>query len=302
VLSLDDYRRLIELDEPFPEPASINADEAPRLFDELAAGLLAESPGAGSALRPQREDLTQRELLRALLTIRPPEPPLSRDFHSGMDRLLGYERRLRGTVEAATLPKIADAFPETGFRGARSCVLLQGDITRLGVDAIVNAANGELLGCFRPFHACIDNAIHSAAGPRLREDCGSIMRTQGHDEPTGHAKATRGYNLPARYVLHTVGPIVNGPLQPGHERALASCYRACLDLTAQLDGVRSVAFCAISTGVFGFPKPPAARIALDAAATWLREHPGALDLIVFNVFGDEDRKVYESALRAGTHE
>ena len=172
----------------------------------------------------------------------------------------------------------------------------QGDITTLAVDAIVNAANAELLGCFHPFHPCIDNAIHAAAGPRLRDDCARIMQAQGVPEETGHAKATRGYNLPARFVLHTVGPIVRKGLSPEHEEALARCYRACLDTAARLDRVRSVAFCAVSTGVFGFPREPAARIALRTVGAWLGEHPGAIDLVVFNVFAAVDRAAYEKAL------
>jgi O-acetyl-ADP-ribose deacetylase (regulator of RNase III) len=122
------------------------------------------------------------------------------------------------------------------------------------------------------------------------------MTAQGHPEPTGAAKATRGYNLPARYVLHTVGPIVRGPVGGEDQTALARCYRACLDLAAALDGVRSVAFCAISTGVFGFPREPAARVAVRTVDTWLQQHPGALDLVVFNVFGDPDRTTYEAVL------
>jgi len=161
----------------------------------------------------------------------------------------------------------------------------------------VNAANEQLLGCFQPFHACIDNAIHAAAGPRLREDCARLMAAQGHPEPTGVAKATRGYNLPARYVLHTVGPIVERTLGPQHEEALAASYCACLDLAVAIGDVRTVVFCCISTGVFGFPKRPAARIALRTVGGWLRDRAGALDRVVFNVFGDEDRQVYAALLQ-----
>lgn len=215
-----------------------------------------------------------------------------------MDRLLQAERRMRPEVAPASLQRLGGLLDPA----LAHCAVWQGDITTLAADAIVNAAHSDMLGCFGPFHACIDNAIHSAAGPRLREDCARIMRAQGRPEPTGHAKATRGYNLPARYVLHTVGPIVRGALRPGHEEALASSYRACLDVAARLQGVRSVALCGLSTGVFGYPKEPAARVALRTVGTWLREHPGVLDLVIFNVFADEDREAYSAALRAGALE
>jgi O-acetyl-ADP-ribose deacetylase (regulator of RNase III) len=165
---------------------------------------------------------------------------------------------------------------------------------------IVNAANAELLGCFRPGHACIDNAIHAGAGPRLREDCARIIALQGHHEPTGYAKATRAYNLPSRYVLHTVGPIANGSVDNQHQYDLECCYRACLDVAAELQTVRSLAFCGISTGVFGYPKRPAAATAIRTVTAWLKTHPGALDLVVFNVFGDDDRRIYEDALGVAT--
>ncbi len=296
-LSLEAYRALVSLDIPFRPPAPAPAEEFPALMRYLCEQLqsdgterrLREETGANTPL--ERE---ARAWLRALLTVRGPQQ-LPEDFHLAMDRLLQAERRMRPEVDPARLPRLGDV-PGTA---AAHCAVWQGDITTLAADAIVNAANDQLLGCFRPFHACIDNAIHAAAGPRLREDCARIMRAQGTPEPTGHAKATRAYDLPARYVLHTVGPIVRGALRPELEEALAACYRACLDVAAQLQGVRSVALCAISTGVFGFPKEPAARVALRTVGTWLREHPGALELVLFNVFGDEDREAYSAALREG---
>lgn len=143
-------------------------------------------------------------------------------------------------------------------------VLWQGDITQLNADAIVNAANKYMLGCFQPLHACIDNAIHSAAGPQLREDCETIMSNQKESEMTGGAKITRGYNLPAKFDLHTVGPIVpkGTELTEKQKAELASCYQACLEVANEIGGIKTIAFCAISTGVFGFPKPDAANIAI----------------------------------------
>ena len=163
------------------------------------------------------------------------------------------------------------------------------------MDAIVNAANRQLLGCFVPCHGCIDNAIHSAAGMELRQACAQLMARQGHEEPTGQAKLTPGYHLPCRYVLHTVGPIITGPVTRRDQALLASCYRACLAL-AEAHGLASVAFCCISTGEFHFPNDLAAQIAADTVSAWQRDHPQA-PAVVFNVFKDEDRALYEALLR-----
>lgn len=291
VLPLSDYRALVALDEPFDRPRGAAASERVHLVRGVVEHLVTDGTGDRLGGEPPslrgNDAAALRRLLRALLSVRGPEP-LPAEVHHALGQILQAERAERGATDAASVPRVA---------GRRDVALWQGDITTLDADAIVNAANAELLGCFRPFHACIDNAIHSAAGPRLREDCGRIMEKQGHSEPAGVAKATRGYNLPARFVLHTVGPIVSGALQPGHEADLARCYRACLDVAVDLPGVRSVAFCAISTGVFGFPKAPAARIAIRTVTEWLDAHPGALELVVFNVFTEADRAVYKDVLR-----
>ena len=233
---------------------------------------------ASAALPPSYNE--KRRLLRALLTVRGPAP-LPDGFYAQMDRLLQREALERGVTHAADLPRVAHVWPQSSFGTAAHCALWQGDITTLKADAIVNAANTQTLGCFQPFHACIDNVIHSAAGPRLREDCHAIVQRQGGPEGTGWAKVTRAYNLPSRFVLHTVGPIVaRGRLTPEHERQLAVSYRACLDLADRVSGIRSIAFCCISTGLFGFPQEPAARIALQTVGQWLDSHPGALNLVV----------------------
>jgi O-acetyl-ADP-ribose deacetylase (regulator of RNase III) len=295
-LALAAYRALVALDEPFRPSPPAAVDAVPQLVAQLVTALQATTPSAAWAREGlQGTYLHPRDALKALLTIRLPEPVLSPETHAMLDQLLSYERRTRAT-EALALPRLSDTLPQTTFPSAQSCALWQGDITTLRADAIVNAANAALLGCFEPFHACIDNAIHSAAGPRLREDCQRIMAAQGMPEPTGEAKITRAYHLPASFVLHTVGPIVRGPLQPNHATALAACYRACLDLAAQIPGVRSVAFCGISTGIYGYPKEQAARVALATVSTWLRERPTALDLVIFNVFSADDRLVYERLL------
>ena len=173
-------------------------------------------------------------------------------------------------------------------------ILWQGDITRLNADAIVNAANSALLGCFIPCHRCIDNAIHSAAGLQLRAECAALMERQGHSEKTGTAKITRGYNLPARHVIHTVGPIVSSALTDEHRELLASCYRSCLHLAAE-HGLRSIAFCCISTGEFHFPNKEAAEIAVREVRAFLGRST-SIERVVFNVFKDEDRMIYERLL------
>ena len=230
----------------------------------------------------------RRRMLRALLTVRGPWP-LPVGFVDRIDRLLAREAMDRGVVDPATFPEFAPGR-----------ALWRGDITTLKAGAIVNAANGSLLGCFTPFHMCIDNVIHNAAGPMVREDCHRIIEAQGREEPAGGAKITRGYNLPAGFILHTVGPVWSGDQDrvAGHDETLASCYRSCLDLAARVPSIRSVAFCGISTGVFGFPRDRAARIALATVGRWIEEHPGAINLVVFNVFGAEDLDAYERVIGA----
>ncbi|MCX5095759.1 protein-ADP-ribose hydrolase [Streptomyces sp. NBC_00365] len=302
-LPLAAYRAAVALDEPFRSNVGHDPDDRSADLVREALGLLGDDPAAAMAgLGPgavDRVDDEARRLLRAVLTVRKPGP-LPAGAARVLDALLASERLARDTTDATSLPTIRDTLPHAMYRAADHTVLWQGDLTTFGADAVVNAANSALLGCFRPMHPCIDNALHAAAGPRLRTDCHTIMSLQGHPEPTGTAKITRGYHLPARYVLHTVGPIVDGPVLPEHQQALAASYRACLDLAADVGGIRSVAFCGISTGVFGYPKTPAARIALDTVAEWLHLHPGRLDRVIFNVYADDDRAAYLRALTEGT--
>lgn len=229
----------------------------------------------------------QRRLLRSLMNVRAPAP-LSAEFVRLQDALLGEEREERGVVDPLLLPAASDG----------RIALWQGDITRLKADAIVNAANGALLGCFIPCHGCIDNAIHSAAGLQLREECSAMMERQGHAEASGNAKATRAYNLPSRYVFHTVGPIVSGPLTRRHREELRSCYASCLGLAEEM-GLASLAFCCISTGEFRFPPEEAAAIAIRTVRDFLGRS-ASIARVVFNVFKDGDREIYERLLAAGT--
>ncbi|WP_005037156.1 protein-ADP-ribose hydrolase [Holophaga foetida] len=276
-LPLQAYRDLVAIDLPWSRPCPCEGEEAQAVLERVLDFL-----GAGEGFREPRR------LLRGLLNRRPPGN-WSEELLVELDRLLWAERLAGGWVEADALPSVRESF---GYGASGRLILWRGDITRLGVDAIVNAANSELLGCFSPLHACIDNAIHSAAGPRLREDCARIMALQGEPEPTGTAKLTRAYNLPSRFVLHTVGPIVQGRLTAEHRRLLASCYTACLDLAAQVEEIRTLAFCGISTGVFGFPAEEAAPIALETVSRWLERYPDRFKSILFNVYTEEDHERY----------
>ena len=226
----------------------------------------------------------QWKLLRGLMNVRPPEPA-PEAFLEVQDALLRDLTARKGVTDCRTL---------TPSRRNPKLYLWRGDITTLKCGAIVNAANSQLLGCFIPGHNCIDNIIHTMSGVQLRLDCNEIMRRQGHPEKTGTAKLTPGYNLPAKYVLHTVGPIVEGVLMNGHKKLLADCYRSCLSLAAEHQ-LRSVAFCCVSTGVFRFPKQKAAEIAVATVEQVLRESCH-VEQVIFNVFSAEDLEIYRKLL------
>ena len=231
-----------------------------------------------------REKGAQRRLLRSLMNVRPPMP-LKEDFLSEQDALLSAEREERGTVAADGLPVTA-AHPKIA--------LWQGDITRLAADAVVNAANSALLGCFHPCHGCIDNAIHTFAGVQLRIECARLMDEQGYPEPTGMAKATGAFNLPSRHVIHTVGPIVREEITRRDREELASCYRACLELAGS-HGLESVAFCCISTGEFHFPNQEAAEIAVETVTQFLGWKT-SIRKVIFNVYKELDEGIYRRLL------
>jgi O-acetyl-ADP-ribose deacetylase (regulator of RNase III) len=279
------YAHLVDLDAPFDRSIPFGCDRT-TLVRDLAAWLLADT--ARPALSAPDEDEALRRLIARLLTIRPPRP-VPPEAQCLLDEWFAAEAASR---PMASLDDVAVSARSRMVSGDTTLHLWRGDITTLHVDAIVNAANSALLGCFRPRHACIDNAIHSVAGPRLREDCHRIIEHQGHPEPTGTAKITRGYYLPAKFVLHTVGPIVPDARPTGEQQAqLAGCYESCLKVAADL-GLRSVAFCAISTGVFGYPKDPAACVAVDTVSAWTARHAGAIDEVVFDVFSEADELAY----------
>lgn len=236
----------------------------------------------GETMALPGDEAAQRRLLRALCNVREPIPAPA-DFLAVQDAYLQEETRRKGVTDAARIPEA-----EPGIR------LWRGDITTLRCDAIVNAANSALLGCFVPCHGCIDNAIHTYAGVQLRLACAELMAAQGHPEPAGRAKITPAFNLPSRYVLHTVGPIVRNRPTARDEALLAACYRSCLALAAA-HGARSVAFCCISTGEFHFPSARAAQIAVQTVREARKTLQHEMD-VIFNVYQERDLRIYEGLL------
>ena len=242
----------------------------------------------------------KRMLLRSLMNIRMPGK-MNENVVKVQDEFLTEEAREKGIVELTDIPTAAEQYGSS-HPYADKISVWQGDITRLRAGAIVNAANSQMLGCFVPCHKCIDNAIHSAAGIELREACSHYMKRRRmqygarYEEPTGRAVLTKGYNLPADYVIHTVGPIVGGSLNKKLKDDLKSCYLNVLKCCVE-HKIRSVAFCCISTGEFHFPNDEAAKIAADTVTGFLKEHGPDFDRIIFNVFKDVDRELYEAELK-----
>ena len=227
---------------------------------------------------------SQRQLLRGLMNIRAPQR-IGADFLQVQDDYLKAETAAKGITDLADLTPIQPGL-----------YLWQGDITTLRCDAIVNAANSGMTGCYVPNHRCIDNAIHTFAGVELRLACAELIEQQGFSEPTGQAKITPAFNLPCRYVLHTVGPIINGRVTEKDKSRLESCYRSCLELAAE-NGLESVAFCCISTGEFHFPNEQAAQIAVETVKQFMNRKT-SVKKVIFNVFKDLDKAIYEKLLRA----
>ena len=241
----------------------------------------------------------KKRILRSLMNIRMPKM-MPASVLQIQDEYLQGRIRENGIVSLDEIPTIADQGSNHAF--AERLSIWQGDITRLAVDAIVNAANSQMLGCFVPMHTCIDNCIHTFAGIQLRAECDRQMRElraeygPDYEQPTAVLMLTDGYNLPAKKVVHIVGPIVQGRLTKDLEQDLADCYKNTLDLCLE-NGLKSVAFCCISTGVFHFPNRRAAEIAVRTVTDWMKEHPAALERVIFNVFKDEDKAYYEAELR-----
>ena len=250
-----------------------------RLF--LIQSLLKEKPEYRNISIPDSAN-AQRQLLRALMNIRMPAP-INRDFLDVQDEYLQAEIAAKGITDVDELSPVKPGL-----------YIWQGDITTLRCDVIVNAANSGMTGCYAPNHGCIDNAIHTYAGIELRLACAEIMAKQGHAEPTGQAKITPAFNLPCRYILHTVGPIINGRVTEHDKELLACCYRSCLELAAE-NRLESIAFCCISTGEFHFTNELAAETALATVNEFLLNQT-SVKKVIFNVFKDTDRVIYEKLL------
>lgn len=225
----------------------------------------------------------QRALLRALMNVRIPKG-INDEFIKVQNEYLQKEIKRKGIVDIDDLEPIKSGI-----------YLWQGDITTLRCDAIVNAANSGMTGCYVPNHRCIDNCIHSFAGIQLRLECGEIMKKQGHGEPTGEAKITNSYNLPCKYIIHTVGPIINGKLTSEDCDLLESCYKSCLELASK-NNLESIAFCCISTGEFHFPNDKAAQIAVKTVEEFMKKET-SLKKVIFNVFKDMDKEIYRKLLK-----
>lgn len=247
----------------------------------LIRSLLGESPEYRHISVPGNQE-EQKNLLRGLMNVRP-AAPISREFQKIQDEYLREETERKGIVPIADLEPVQ-----------KGLYLWRGDITRLECGTIVNAANSGMTGCYQPCHSCIDNCIHTYAGIQLRNVCNELMERQGYPEPTGQAKITPAFNLPCDWVIHTVGPIVNGSLTRRHREQLASCYRSCLAL-ADENQVSSIAFCCISTGVFHFPNEEAAKIAVETVKTY-RVETGSEIEVIFNVFQELDEEIYQNLL------
>ena len=230
---------------------------------------------------PAREG-EQKRLLRGLMNVRVSRK-IGREFLRVQDEYLQAETAAKGITGLDDLNPVSEGF-----------YLWQGDITTLRCDAIVNAANSGMTGCYVPNHRCIDNCIHSFSGIQLRMDCAEMMRMQGHEEETGKAKITKAYNLPCRYILHTVGPIISGTPTKADCELLTGCYRSCLELAAE-NNLESVAFCCISTGEFHFPNGKAAQIAVGTVKEFMQQET-SVKKVIFNVFKDLDKEIYRKLL------
>ncbi|WP_373218754.1 protein-ADP-ribose hydrolase [Ruminococcus sp. 5_1_39BFAA] len=249
----------------------------------LIQELLKENKAYSEMKIPEKSG-EQKQLLRGLMNIRMPGLA-GEEFLKIQDEYLQEEIRRKGITEIDSLVPVRDGI-----------YLWQGDITTLRCDVIVNAANSQMLGCFCPNHGCIDNAIHTFSGIQLRAVCAELMEKQSREEKTGEAKITPAFNLPCKYVLHTVGPIIRGKLTEKDKRLLASCYRSCLELSEK-NHIKSIAFCCISTGEFHFPNDKAAEIAVRTVKEYKRQTKSGIE-VIFNVFKDLDKEIYGKLLTA----
>ena len=278
-LSLDAYRKIVNLT-PYPRPEVLGEAEREEACETLLKFLLRER-GMIAAFSATYEK--KRELVRCHMNTRSAHP-IPPDILKVQDALFWSETLSRGIVRVDELPELKYGFSTW-----------EGDITRLDADAVVNAGNKGLLGCFLPGHRCIDNTIHSYAGMQLRDDCAKIIAAQGTEEAYGEAKITRAYNLPSKYVIHTVGPMVGREVTAEDRAVLRSCYVSVLNLAEEM-GLKSIAICCIGTGVFNFPHEEAAGIATGAAVNWKLRNPDSKLKIIFNTFLPADTAIYRDIL------
>jgi O-acetyl-ADP-ribose deacetylase (regulator of RNase III) len=283
-LTLDQYSSKINLFEKFT-PAVDKMIHPMKTVDKLLDIIINENGELNKNELPEAYE-DKRSYLDAYLTVRKPGE-LSHDFIVNINTLLQFESQQKGIVNVDNINVISNKI-----------ALWPGDITSLDADAIVNTANNQLSGCTAPFHKCIDNLIHSAAGPQLRNDCDKIISIQGELEKTGGAKITRAYNLPSKYVLHTVGPVIEQGtlLTKEYESLLASCYTSCLELAKETNDIKTIAFSPISTGEYGFPTQKAAEITINAVADWLANNPNSFEKIILNVFTKDEYTTYQNVL------
>ncbi|KMY23189.1 Appr-1-p processing protein [Actinobaculum suis] len=288
MLSLSDYREAIKLDEPWPVPG--NDPRSNRELFTVALGGLTE----------RQEKMTDRQLFDELenhLIHREPGP-IAESYGRAVDQLLYRKSALLGRTEGKHLMRISDMMPTSEYGQARHAAIWRGDIRELVVDAVVEGARPNLLGYRESGVSSADQAIHSQAGPWLRNDTAKIREMQGKDEEPGGAKITRGYRLPARYVIHTLPPTVEGTRQPTEQECeqLRSCYHSSLDLAAEVGDIESIAFVALATGRGNFDREIATKIAMGAVDEWMSTHRGKIKLVIFDIFGDEDAEVYVNTI------
>lgn len=295
ILKLSEYKNQIHLSETFVKknPSNLNSDERKKRDEKI----ISELCKVNRCEIPSNLKISTANKIRLLQNITPPGL-ISPDI---MDIIDKYLVDLYSDMKYTNIDelKTIQSYSNKNIKNPSKLYLWKGDITQLKVDAVVNACNSQLLGCFSPLHMCIDNAIHTFAGPRLRDDCDIIMKMQGFEEPTGECKITRAYNLPCKYVLHTVGPIYDEYEDKKRcEELLMSCYSKCLDLAEEVGDIKSIAFCSLSTGVFGYPIKDAVKVAVLTVDDWISKHPTSkINKIMFNLFSEEDYKVYKDFIQ-----
>lgn len=296
MLALEDYRDAIKLDEPFPHPKDDTRSNYDLLMTALGGLRNKHYTGTSSMAHLSTDDGLFR-WLQAELALREPGP-INPVAGRAINTLLYRQVGEHGRVEAVNLRRVSDLLPESDYDYAAQTVLYRGDMRQLVVDAVVNTALPELTGCRIPLHGCLDSVLHAQAGPWMRNDAAKIMELQGGGlEPAGQAKITRGYRLPAKYVIHTVGPRVkDGIIEESDRQTLYNCYWNSLQLAGEKEDINSIAFPAISTGFNGFPVDQAAQIALQAVSDWISTHGQRLNLVVFSVHLEEDAQIYTDVL------